>query len=719
MVVMTTQFKNGLCGVCPAGCRVIVGIEDGKLISMKPDQSQGHGLLCRRGKFAPQIVYSKNRLKTPMKRIGAKGSYNFEPISWDEAYELIVKNLNKIKKESGPEALCVYTGRGAFEQSLCDMYQPKGVTVSSASNVLFKFGSPNTTGVGALCYVAFAMIAPHVTMGRMQNNINFNYEKADILIIWGANPDTDSPPLKMFYLKEAQKRGADIISIDPRRTESIQKTNGQWVPIRPGTDCALALSMIQILIEKDLYDKNFVQNWCHGFEELREYVKEFKPEIASKITGVPKESIINLAIRLAKSNGACPVMYTGLEYSNSGVQAIRAVYILFALAGHLDVPGGICLKMKDSSFPINKSCNVKNPDIDRAIGRDIYPLYSLYRDEFHASYILNSVLKGDPYHIRGLIIQGASIITSWPQPPLWRKVFSKLDFIVCIDRQLTADAAYADILLPATTMFENNSYHIYRAAFRLRERLIEPLGEARNDYLIMAELAKHLGYGDQFPQTEEEMIRLALKGSGFSLEDVKSAGGTVRIELPHMKYKKWEKGLLRADKKNGFDTPTGKYEIWSTILEKYGYEPLPKFVEPTESPIRLPDLAKEYPLVFNSGARTHTDFRTQHHGIPEILNKNPTPSIEINTNDAKVRNIKTGDIVKVKTLRGCVKFRAIVTDNIVQGAIECNMGGGTPVGPKEWNEWNVNELTDASNVDPISGFPVYKALLCEVELTID
>jgi cysteine desulfurase NifS len=709
------NWRKALCGICPAGCWVEVGLKDGKLADIRADASHTLGMICRRGQHAPEIVYSEHRLKHPLKRVGPKGSYDFERINWDEAYKIIVDNLNRIKKESGAEAVAIYTGRGAQELSLCDMFQPQGVAVSSASNVLFPFGSPNTMGVGALCYVSLHMIAPLVTMGRMQTNMFNDIENAEMVVVWGTNPAADSPPIDMLRLEAAARRGADIVVIDPRRTETAIRTNAQWVPIRPGTDGALALSLIEVLIEDDLYSEEFARYWCHGFEELASYVQHFRPQMAENITGVPAETIRDLAHRICSASGASLLMYTGLEYSNTGVQSARAVLTLFALADQLDVPGGIGLTMLGSEFPINHACNQANPDLEKAIGYSHFPIYSQYRGESHAIGLVESVLKGEPYAIRGLIIQGASLLTSWPQTPIWRETLSKLDFIACIDRQLTADAAYADIILPATTMFENDSYMVYGPIFRLREKVIEPVGEARNDYLIMTELAKHLGYGHLFPQTEEAMLRQALEGSGYSLEDVKEAGGWVRLPTPMMEYKKWQKGGLRRDGQPGFDTPTGKFEIWSTIFEDYGYEPLPKYIEPSEGPLNNPKLAEKFPLVFNSGARPQTDFRSQHHGIKGLVKDNPEPVVEINAEDAAERGIQNGDLVEVRTARGRVPFRARVSQNIVKGAIECMFGGGTPVGPKAWREWNVNQLTDINNYDPISGFPVYKALLCDVK----
>ena len=297
------EWKKGLCGICPAGCWVEVSLKNGRLVDIRQDTNHTLGMICRRGNHAPEIVYSKHRLKYPLKRVGPKGSHKFEPISWDKAYNIIVENLNKIKEQSGPEAVAIYTGRGAQELSLCDMFQPKGVAVSSASNILFPFGSPNTSGVGALCYVSLHMIAPHVTMGRMQINMFPEIENAEMVMVWGTNPATDSPPADMLRLETAAQRGADIVVIDPRRTETAIRTNAQWVPIRPGTDGALALSMIEVMIDEDLYNEDFAENWCHGFKELATYVQHFRPEVVETITGVPAETIRDLTHRICRASG--------------------------------------------------------------------------------------------------------------------------------------------------------------------------------------------------------------------------------------------------------------------------------------------------------------------------------------------------------------------------------------------------------------------------------
>ena len=426
----------------------------------------------------------------------------------------------------------------------------------------------------------------------------------------------------------------------------------QWLPIRPGTDGALALALCHVIIAEELFDESFVRDWTHGFEDFARYVQHFSPEVVESVTGVPAAASRALARRLAQAHGASPVMYSGLEYSDSGVQAIRATMVLWALAGQLDVPGGRCFTMQENLFPINRAGLIPNPDVKKALGRDRFPVYSLYRGESHANALPAAVLQGQPYPIRSLIILGGSMTTAWPQPRLWRQTLQALEFLTCIDTNLTADCAYADLVLPAATWYEINSYMTYGPVFRLREQVIPPVGEARNAFFIFAELARRLGYGHLYPQTEEELLRHVLQGSPFTLEDVLAAGGRVQMDTVIMQYKKWEKGLLRPDAQPGFATPTGKFEIASTILAEHGYDPLPVYTEPLESPLSQPELARKFPLVFNSGARVTTDFRSQFHGIPGLLKERPEPTVMLNPRDAQARGITHGDAVIVASPRG-------------------------------------------------------------------
>jgi anaerobic selenocysteine-containing dehydrogenase len=273
--------KRGICGICSAGCWIIAEYDAaGRIVNVCADEGSDMGIICTLGRHSPDIIYSKDRLLYPMKRKGLKGTYDFERISWDEAYEIIIEKLKRIKKEHGAQATAVYTGVGTFELSLCDIFQPKGVAVSSASSVLFPFGSPNTMGVGALCYVSYGMIAPDVTCGKMLIDMFNDIEHSEMIVIWGTNPATDLPPIDMKRIIDAHNRGTRVVVIDPRKTRSAKLDHAEWIPIRPGTDGALALGMCNVLIEEELYDEEFVKNWTVGFEDFSRYVPKRKGRLS-------------------------------------------------------------------------------------------------------------------------------------------------------------------------------------------------------------------------------------------------------------------------------------------------------------------------------------------------------------------------------------------------------------------------------------------------------
>jgi anaerobic selenocysteine-containing dehydrogenase len=544
-------------------------------------------------------------------------------------------------------------------------------------------------------------------------HISDDIDNADLILIWGANPATDSPPANIKRIRKAIRRGVRVITIDHRRSETARALRTEWIGIRPGTDGALALGIMHVMIRERLYDHDFVKAWTHGFEDLARYVETFNPARVAAISGVPAESVIDLARAIGTAKGCSILMYTGLEYSNGGVQSIRAVLSIQALGGHIDVPGGKLFKMPNR-IQHNRTTTEPPLNSKRPFGADIYPLYNELRSEAHAAELPKAVLENDPYPVRGLIVSGASLITAWPKPKLWRQTLAALDLLVVVNRYPTADAQFADLLLPAATPFETSSYQFHDGWAQLRSQVIEPLGQSRSDYLIFTELASRLGYGHMWPRTEEEKIMRGLEGTGVTLEQLQANPAGVPLPMPPMRYRKYKTGELREDGQPGFATPTGKFEFASEWFQDHGYEPLPVYTEPEEGPLAAAELTHTYPLVFNSGARMQSTFRSQHLNIDGLRKLQPKPLVWLHANDAKVRGIENGDEVMVKSPRGQVRFWAHVTENIVPGVIEANMGGGGPLGPREWQTTNVNTLTDFNNRDPISGFPVYKALLCDV-----
>ena len=703
----------GICGICPGGCGVNIELVDGKIEKISPIKDHPIGVVCVRGLHAKEIVYSNDRLKFPLRRIGERGEGRFERTTWDDALDRIAHGFQKIKGEYGAEAVMSYFGRGSFDNNLPDLFGARGMPCQGVSGFLFPFGSPNGTGCSSVCYVSYGIFASMSTIGAEMESTFADFDNADLIVLWGANPPTDSPPNRVKKILDAKKRGARVIAIDHMRSDSAKMAD-QWVGVRSGTDGALALSMMNVIINERLYDEDFVRNWTKGFEDLRQYVQQFPPEKVATITRVPKETITALARGIAKAKGASLVMYTGLEYTNSGVQNIRSVLSLWTITGNLDVPGGLVFRPRSPvRFP---RVGLEPPKGVKPIGADKHPLFC---DVLKAAQFMEApraILKGDPYPIKALLVLGASMLTSLPNPELLKECFRKLDFMVVFDRFMTADAMYADIILPATTNFENLGYQKYPGGYcQLRPKVIEPIGEARSSFQFLSQLAGKLGYGHLFPATEEERIRFAFEGTPVSLEDLKAHPEGVRYDAGRMEYGKHEKGLLRSDGKAGFNTASGKVELVSSMLQKYGYDGLPVYVEPTEGPLGSPELYKKYPLVLNTGARLQSAFRSQHLNIPGLLKLQPKPHVLMHPVDAKARGLSDGDKVWVESPRGKVGVWARVTDDVMTGQVELNVGGGSPIQAEEWREANANFVTDFENRDPISGFPVYKALLCDVK----
>ena len=711
--------QYGICGLCfhSPGCGVIVHFdEDNRIDRLEPDPGAPMGrILCPIADSVKEIVYSKDRITSPLKRTGPKGSLEFERISWEEAYACIAQRLQEIKKSHGPEAVAFYAGTGSYERSFKDIFKLKGSEIYLAASILFPFGSPNTFGVGAPCYTALGVLAPKLTMGCLHIDMFSDVDNSDLILVWGTDPSTSTPPEMFSRLQRAAEEGAEIIVIDPRKTRAASLEGCRWLPLRPGTDGALALGLARVLINSKMYDVEFIEKWTTGFEEFAAYVQDFTLEYVSGLTGIAAGQIEDLARRIAQAEGASYVMYTGLEYTKSGVQNIRAVMVLWALAGQLDVEGGRCFLPRENWIPLATHRQIETPGFDKSIAKGRFPVYSHFcGGEPHAHLLPKAILDGEPQAIRSLLVLGASLQTSWPDPELWKKALGSLDFLVCIDRQLTQDAAYADIVLPAATAFEQESYCYYGSALRLREKIIEPVGEARPDIRILAELAGHLGYGDAYPQSPREILEYILSDSGFTADDVLKADRHVIRQRPAaMAYRKWETDRLRKDGQPGFETPTGKFEIKSTVLSEFGYPGLPEYQESAETPVSNPELHKLYPLILGTGP-FKPDMKSCLRAIPGFQEKYPSPTVEINEKDALERGIADGDPVIIKTARGSVPMRASVSDTIMAGFVYAAVGGGGPLGTEEWRKANVNMVTDFDQYDEISGFPVYKTLLCDI-----
>ena len=441
---MNTSKINALCGVCPGGCAVQVELKDGLIANISPNRNAPFGALCIRGNAATEVVYSPDRLKKPLIRTGERGEGKFREAKWDEALDFIAEKMKSLKAKYGAQCVMIHSGRGVFETSFSEFNNLLG------TRFLWEFGSPNVATVGSLCYNSFGVFAPLTTFGVRGNSFVPDFENANLIVVWGTNPITDSPPFTFQRIIKAKEQGKKIIVVDHMKSDIACRAN-EWIPVRSGTDGALALGLINVIIKENLYDKEFVDNWTIGFDELKEYVNQFTPEEVERITNLPKEKVVLLAREIATTHNSALHLYTGVEYTNSGVQNIRAIYILWALTGNLDVPGGIYLQTPQK-LPMGKSVS-KKPENIQAIGAKEYPVFHELTNDAQFMEFPKAVLKGEPYKIRGLINFGSSILTSYPQPDIFENAFKKLDLMVVIDRFLTKDALFADVVLPATTYF--------------------------------------------------------------------------------------------------------------------------------------------------------------------------------------------------------------------------------------------------------------------------
>ena len=643
-------------------------------------------------------------------------------MSWDQALDEIAQTILKLKDKHGPQCIASFLGRGNFEQSLWRMFTPVVEGFSVPNSIFMPLGSPNAFSVGSICHISHGLMAPITTFGLPGGMLQPDLEHADTIFIWGANPETDSPLTDFIRIQKAKKRGAKLIVIDPLQSTLAKKAD-QWIPIQPGTDMALVLGILRQCMVNNNLEKDFIAQYCLGYDEFALYFDAFTPAYTQRITDVPKEKIKELANIFSSPQGIAFLAYSGLEFCNSGAQAFRALFTLWALTGHLDVKGGMRFYLPTPvSFCKPK---VTFPTDVPPIGMDRYPFFCELTKNGHFMEFPRAVLEEDPYKIRFLLIGGASILTNFPNTSLFTKALHALDYQVTVDLFLNADARYADMILPAATNYEITSLCGYPNespfpwAVQYRRKMIEPVGESMNNYLIYAKLADRLGYGHLYPQTEEEMVRFVVKDLPFEYETFKASGQRGPIQLhqpsPQMEQeKKWQHGMLREDEQPGFPTPSGKWEIHSNVLKTLGHTPIPVYEPVAEGPDNRA-LAKQFPLTLNTGARIPSKFRSQHLNIPGLLKFQTSAEALIHPNDAGDRNIATGDVVWIRTPRGQVKFTAHVTSRIRPGVVEVNEGGGGPIQAKGWKGRNVNLLTDDANRDTISGFPVLKALLCEVE----
>ena len=666
-----------LCNMCLTNCGINVHVKEGKII--KVERMEEHPIkmpstkICVKPEGMIEWVYSKERVLSPLKKVNGQ----FEEISWDEAFSFIADELSRIKQEYGARALLFHLGTPFIASQ----------TEKVARRFSDFFGTPNFTTGSTYCFYARAMVYS-LTLGT---SVTASLKGTNCIIVWGTNPP-ETTPLQGVGIREMKKGGAKLIVIDPRRTP-LAKEADIHAQIRPGSDCALALGLLHVIINEKLYDEDFVKNWTVGFDKLVKHVQVYTPQRVEELTWVPAEMIVNIAHLYSTSGPAAISPGIALEHCTNGIQTLRAIAILIAITGNFDVEGG------NSYVSRLKQTWLRGEKVsEESIGAE-FPLFEQIVTEPTATRATEIILSEKPYPIKALIIQGSNPMLTWPNTNKVKRAFEKLDLLVVIDVMMTDTAKVADIVLPVCTFLEREDLRDgYRQAglplFGVTNRVIEPLGNSIEDWKIWAELAKRMGYGEYFPwQDTDELFRYLLEPSGYSLEQLKE-----KPEGIFHSKKEFQRYL-----ESGFNTPSGKVEIYSETMERHGYDPLPTFVEPMESPISKPALAKEYPLTLITGPRVNCFFHTQFHNVPPLRKFVPEPLLDINTKTAGLLGISDGDMVKVESQRGSLKLRAKTTDDIDPRVISM---------PHAWSEANANLLTIDTECDPVSGFPGFKSVLC-------
>lgn len=663
-------FK-GICRLCQSACGINAHVEDGRLVRVSAMKEHPIHRLCVKSSIIADWLYSPKRITKPLKKVNGE----WQETSWDDALGIIAERLGEIKAEYGAKSLVVHLGEPMVGTEVPRM----------AIRFCSLFGTPNYTSGASLCFIAKA-IGHGLSVDRRMFFLSPSYQKTKCVVVWGCNPE-ESKIGEEFEVLAAQKRGAKLIVVDPRATRLAEKAD-LHIQIRPGTDGALALALMNVIITEELYDKAFVEKWTLGFDKLKTHVRGYNPEAVAGITGISADKIRQFARMYATAKPATITQGVSLDHCINGVQNSRAVSILIAITGNLDVSGG-----NTYNYPLPQaSLRVKGRvKVEEAVGAD-YPIFTKFVGETTAMPVPDAILTGQPYPVKALIVQACNPVLTWPNTGKVVKALEKLDFLVVSDLFMNETAEMADIFLPAAAFLEKKAVMDYATngtlLFMLGQKAIEPPPECKEDWWVWAELGRKMGYGDYFPWLDsDELLSYLLKSTGITLEQLeRNPGGIIYGDERQRKYE--EEGLA---------TPSGKVELFSPTLAAYGYDPLPTF-----NTVELPE---DYPFNLITGNRTVAYTHSQYRDIAKLRKLVPEPLAEINPQSAKELGIADGEKIVVETPDNSVSLKAKVTPDILPGVVSLQHG---------WAEANVNLLTTYQPYDPISGYPAFKTIPCRV-----
>jgi thiosulfate reductase/polysulfide reductase chain A len=698
----TTLYKS-VCRSCHGGCGAILHVSDGKLVKVEgdPDSPLNRGRLCPIGTVTTDLVYHPDRLKHPMRRQGARGSGRWARITWDEALDEIAARLLSIRREFGPEAIALGTGTGRHH-------------IRWVSRFGHALGTPNWCEPGfAQCFhprVNTCML----TFGDFPVCDFTGDVPPACVLYWGHNPIHSGPDGETrFNVLDTLAHKPAIIVVDPRRTRLAERAD-LWLQVRPGADDALALAMLNVVIGEKLYDETFVQRWTHGFPELAEHVKRYGPDWAEPITWVSAEKIRAAARLFAQTKPAMLEWGCAIEHTPKCIQTVRAVSMLPAITGNIDVPGGWVFGMHGlGRFPslIEKLTPEANA---KRLGADRFKLLGGEGADLPAAHIptlLQAMREGKPYPVKAFLVFGNNTLTTYANASQVHDALMRLDFMVCADLFMTPTAELADVVLPAAAWPELDQLAglpTVAANVVLAQQKAVQIGECKADEDIFVELARRMKL-EACTEPVKAVLdsQLAAGGLGITFDELKQKGF---IKVP-FRYRKYET--------DGFKTPSGRIELYATRFEQLGYPPLPSYQEPPESPVSTPEIAAEFPLVLTTGGRIPFFFNSEHRQLGKLRKAHPDPIAEIHPDTAARLGIEDGSWMWIATRRGKIKQRAKLTTGIDPRVVHAQHGWWFPERQApEYGVWesNVNLLTSNSPpYDPAMGTYQLRALLCRAE----
>ncbi|HUL31247.1 MAG TPA: molybdopterin-dependent oxidoreductase [Thermodesulfobacteriota bacterium] len=695
------------CRSCHGVCQVLVHLRADRVVKVSgdPDSPTSRGYLCPKGSAAPELLYHPDRLTHPLRRAGKRGENRWKKISWEEALSEMTDKLTQIKRESGAEYVAIGQGTG----------RPHTEWTARFAHA---YGTPNFIGPAHICYLP-RVVASGLTLGRLpvSDIYGFGGKKPACILIWGCNLTYSGAADGMCggMLQKALNEAEKVIVVDPRRIGPAE-TADHWLQLRPGTDGALALAMINTIVGEDLVDHDFVDNYATGFDKLVDHVRHFTPEWAEPITGVKASEIRAAARTYANHSPACLQWGNGIDMSVCSFHTGRSLLILMGITGNIDQPGGNVLwvpptKVKPKSILINHDQMGERflppGQKKRMIGAGKFP----FCPNTHTPTFWDSVISGQPYRVRGLWIIGSNpLVTATQGAKIERSLKEYVEFTVVSDLFMTPTARLADLVLPAVTWLEQDDVVFFHKIWCViaRKKLAQ-IGESRDDRDVIFEMGRRLGLFEAFPwRNSAEYLDWLLEDTGLNFERFCQRD----ILLGEMRYRKYES--------EGFQTPSGKFEISSRVMEAMGVSPMPLFREPPLSPVSTPELTKQFPLLLISGTKVRNFFHSEYRQIKSLRQGNPDPLVEIHPDTATSFGIGEGDWVWIETPAGRVKMKAKLFDGIRRDVVNAQHGWWFPeeeTSEYAWKRSNVNLLYDHIHFDPENGSEPLKSYLCKISKT--